>query len=272
MSNYIPLIATITNINQLTAHEKLFNISIEGLKQPNHQPGQFYMVSIFGFGEAPISICSSPDDKNIQLCVRKVGSLTSKLHSMNLGDTFGVRGPYGHGFPVNDFKGKDLLLVAGGLGLAPLRSFIRYIFQHRKDFKDFTLLYGSKKPEDRLFTEEINEWSSDKNVRFIETVDIAEPNWNGNIGLITMLFKFIEPDPKKTMALIIGPPVMYRFVIREMLKKNISIHQIYMDLERRMRCGLGKCGHCQLNGVYVCQQGPVFKYSDMIEWNLKEAL
>ena len=269
---YTPFFCEITEVSEITEKEKLIRLKMpKGLKL-DHLPCQFVMVSVFGFGEAPISICSGPDDEDLLLCVRRVGKLTSYLHSMKPGQMLGIRGPYGNGFPLGKLMGKDLLFIAGGLGLAPLRSLIRYVLNRREEFGSFTLLYGSKTEKDRLFIDEIEDWKKDEGVIFHETLDIADQDWHGNVGLITMLFRFIDPDPENTIGFVIGPPVMYRFVIRELLKKKIPIENIYMDLERRMRCGLGKCGHCQLNGDYVCQDGPVFNYAQMIESELREAL
>lgn len=262
-TGYVPVEAKITKITQPTEYEKVFTLDFPHKEHLKFLPCQFVMVSIFGFGEAPISICSSPDDDEFQLCVRKVGSLTNKMHSFEVGDFIGIRGPYGNGFPVEVLEGKDLLFTAGGLGLAPLRSLIRYVLQNREKFGKFTLLYGSRSPQDRLFAEEISEWETSEFVDFHETVDIAEEDWMGNVGLITSLFPMIGIDPEKTIGVIVGPPIMYQFVVREMLKKEITDENIFMSLERRMRCGLGKCGHCQMNGVYVCQEGPVFNYVDV---------
>ncbi len=270
--DYIPMPAKLISIENITRYEKLYTLNIENGQKIYSKPCQFVMVSLFGFGEAPISICSGPDDDKLQLCVRKVGMLTSRLHELKVGDLIGIRGPYGNGFPVDVLKDKDVLLIGGGLGLAPLRSLIRYTMEHRADFKKLTILYGSQKPTDRLFVNEINQWKTDDNIEYHETVDTADQTWNGNVGVITTLFNHIDPDPNKTIAVIVGPPVMYRFVIHELLDRYFNVKQIYVDLERRMRCGLGKCGHCQMNEVYVCQSGPIFSFNDIVDQNLKEAL
>lgn len=271
-SQYLPIPAKIAKIETLTENEKLYTLELPDGLPFESRPCQFVMVSLYGFGEAPISIASGPDDRDLVLCIRKVGSLTNKIHELKEGDIVGIRGPYGNGFPVEKLEGKDLLFVAGGLGLAPLRSLIRYVLAHRRDFGEFTLFYGCKTQHDRLFINEIEEWENRDDINFHETVDIGDLNWNKNVGLITSLFKFFDNPSQDTMAFIVGPPVMYRFVIRELLKKGVLLPNIYMDLERRMRCGLGKCGHCQMNAVYVCQDGPVFNYHEMIEQNLREAL
>ena len=245
-------------------HEKFFRIELEDKKELGHMPGQFVMLSIFGFGEAPISICSSPTDKGyFELTVRAVGSLTKKLHTLGKGDLVGIRGPYGKGFPVDNMSGFDLLIIGGGLGLVPLRSLIRYITAHRNDFGNVQILLGCKTPKEILFGEETKEWMKRAEIKFSCTVDKPDDEWSGNVGLITTLIPGIDIIPERTYGIVVGPPVMYKFVIVHLLEKKIPDHQILVSLERRMKCGLGKCGHCQIEGVYVCQSGPVFTYEQM---------
>jgi sulfite reductase subunit B len=254
----------------MTASEKLFEIQLDGNKPLGHKPGQFVEVSIYGVGEAPISVSSSPTRLNgaFELVVRKVGNVTGALHNMKAGDAVGIRGPFGTDFPANELKGRDLLFVAGGIGLVPARSFINYAIDHKKDYGRIIVLFGAKTPSDRLFAKEIEEWKNQ--VEFMETVDKGDANWKGNVGVITTLFPKINIDPRKTTAVIVGPPIMYKFVLIECKKKDISDNDIVMSLERRMKCGVGKCGHCQMNGIYVCQKGPVFRYSEIKD--VKEAL
>ena len=245
-------------------NEKFFRIELEGKKELGHMPGQFVMLSIFGFGEAPISICSSPTDKGyFELTVRAVGSLTKKLHTLGKGDSVGIRGPYGKGFPVDNMAGFDILIIGGGLGLVPLRSLIRYITAHRNDFGNVQILLGCKTPKEILFGEETNEWMKRAEIKFSCTVDKPDDEWSGNVGLITTLIPGVDIIPDRTYGIVVGPPVMYKFVIIHLLEKKIPDHQILVSLERRMKCGLGKCGHCQIEGVYVCQSGPVFTYEQM---------
>jgi NAD(P)H-flavin reductase len=222
------------------------------------------MVSIFGFTEAPISICSSPTDKGyFDLAVRNVGAFTNKLHKLGKGDMVGVRGPFGKGFPIDNMFGYDILIVAGGLGIVPLRSLIRYISYNKNDFGHVQILIGCRTPHELLFKEETSEWMKRSEIKINCTVDKADPEWHGNVGLITSLIPGVDINPARTYAVVVGPPIMYRFVITELLKKNIPDHQIIVSLERRMRCGQGKCGHCQIEGIYVCQSGPVFDYSQL---------
>ena len=236
-----------------------------------HLPGQFVEVSMLGIGEAPISVSSSPTLKgSFELIVRKVGNVTGAMHNLLLGATIGIRGPYGTNFPFEETKGRDLLFVAGGIGLVPMRSFINYVLHHRKDYGRVIILFGSRSPAERLFVDELEDWKNREDVEFLETVDRADASWKGNVGVITTLFPKINIEPKKTDCIIVGPPIMYKFVLMEAKKNNIADKHIYMSLERRMKCGVGKCGHCQINNVYCCQDGPVFRF-DQIE-GLSEAL
>ncbi len=263
-SPYKPMKAKLIQAYMLTEKEKFFRIELEGKINLAHEPGQFVMVSIFGFAEAPISICSSPTDKGFfDLTVRNAGIFTNKLHQMEKGDVLGIRGPFGKGFPIDNMFGYDLLIVAGGLGIVPLRSLIRYIMYNRNDFGNVHLLVGCKTPRELLFKEEIKDWLKRAEVNVNCTVDKAEPEWQGNVGLITTLIPGVDINPSRTYAVVVGPPIMYRFVIAELLKKEIPDHQIIVSLERRMRCGLGKCGHCQIEGIYACQSGPVFTCADL---------
>jgi NAD(P)H-flavin reductase len=237
-----------------------------------HQPGQFVEVSVFGVGEAPISISSSPSRSNgsFELCVRKVGDVTSALHLLQPGDRVGVRGPYGRGFPVEKFRGKDILFAPGGLGLAPLRSLINQVLDERALYGRVIILYGARSPSELLFKDELKEWGSRTDVELHLTVDRGDEAWTGNVGVITTLFRDLTIYPRNTVAITCGPPVMYRFVLMELLGKGIAEGNIWLSLERRMKCGVGKCGHCQINNIYACQSGPAFPYSEIK--GLEEAL
>ncbi|MCK5581428.1 MAG: FAD/NAD(P)-binding protein [Candidatus Omnitrophica bacterium] len=258
-------------VEQVTELEKYFEISLPEGMDLDYEPGQFVMVSVPGAGEAPISICSSPTKKGaFDLIVRKVGAVTGALHAMQAGDTVGIRGPFGRGFPVELLKGKDLLFVGGGCGNVPLHSLIAYVMDNRDDFGKVDILVGCKTSKDLFFTEEFDAWRSKPNVNVDCTVDQGSPEWDGKVGLITTLIPPVEVDPDKTYAIVVGPPIMYKFVVKEILDKKIPTSQIVVSLERHMKCGVGKCGHCQIEGYYCCQDGPVFIY-DEIKHN-KEAL
>ncbi len=255
----------ILRIRQMTEYEKLFEISLDGTERLDHEPGQFIMLSLFGVGESPISISSSPTNisGSFEICVRAVGKVTNALHKLEAGDEVGFRGPFGKGFPIRIFEGNDLLIVAGGLGIAPLRSLIKYVFDNRRDFGKVHLLLGCKSPKDMLFSDEIEQWNKRMDVYDQCTVDRAVPEWQGHVGLITTLIPGVHLEPERTFAVVVGPPVMYKFVIKELLAKNIPGRQILVSLERHMKCGVGKCGHCQIQHLYTCQDGPVFNYEEI---------
>ncbi|MCI0477081.1 MAG: FAD/NAD(P)-binding protein [Anaerolineales bacterium] len=264
-SIYVPTLAWISKVEPMTATEKFFTVELPRGQSLGHKPGQFVQISLNGIGEAPISISSSPSRSNgkFEMCVRKVGDVTSALHNMNEGAQIGVRGPYGRGFPVEQFEGRDILVAAGGLSLAPVRSVINQIFDNRKKYGRFIILYGAKNPGELLFKEERDEWTKRGDVEFLETVDKGTPEWTGNVGVITTLFPKITVNPRNTVAIAEGPPIMYRFVLMELLGKGIPEDQIWVSLERRMKCGVGKCGHCQLDHFYCCQNGPSFSYAEI---------
>ncbi|OQY30439.1 MAG: oxidoreductase [Anaerolineaceae bacterium 4572_5.1] len=263
-SIYHPHMTRIASIKQATALEKVFTIESPNGKL-GHEPGQFVMVSVLGVGEAPISISSSPSRSNgsFELCVRKVGDVTNALHSMNPDTKIGIRGPFGSSFPIEKMRGKDILFAPGGLGLAPLRSLINQVIDERDTFGNVTILYGAKQASDLLFRDELEEWVARDDVNCLITVDHGDETWDGHVGVITTLFPKINIDPNNTIAVTCGPPIMYRFVLMELLGMAIPESQIYLSLERRMKCGVGKCGHCQIEGVYCCQEGPVFNYAEI---------
>ncbi|HOX29369.1 MAG TPA: FAD/NAD(P)-binding protein [bacterium] len=263
---FLPMMSEISKIESYTEKEKLFEIKLPGGKDLGHQPGQFVEVSLFGIGEAPISISSSPTKKGaFDMCVRSVGSVTNALHAMNVGDKIGIRGPFGKGFDLDELKGKDILFIGGGIGIVPLRSLINYTLDKPKDFGRLIILYGAKSPTELLFPEEVKRWGSDKNAEFHVTVDSGGEGWKGNTGVITTLIPPLKLDISKTVAVVVGPPIMYKFVIMSLHSKGFKDEQIVVSLERRMKCGLGKCGHCQMNHIYVCQDGPVFNYAKIRE-------
>ncbi|GAH93857.1 unnamed protein product [marine sediment metagenome] len=270
-SIYLPYLAELIRVEPIAEREKVFEFRLKDGKELGHKPGQFVELSIFGIGEAPISISSSPTKKrSFELAVRAVGNVTNALHNLDIGATVGIRGPFGNGFPVDNLKGKDIVIVAGGIGLFPLRSLINYILDKRSEFGRLIILSGSRTPQERMFVNELEKWHKREDVELLETVDKGDEKWIGNVGVVTTLFPKVDVDPQKTFAITVGPPVMYKFVVAECQKKGIPDERIAMSLERRMKCGIGKCGHCQINGVYVCQEGPVFTYAEVKK--LREAI
>lgn len=273
-SIYVPVMARIAEIRQMTALEKLFTVELPDGLSLDHTPGQFVGVSVFGVGEAPISISSSPSrsNGNFEMCVRSVGDVTRALHTLESGANIGIRGPFGKGFPIKKFWGKDMLFIAGGLGLPPMRSLINQILDERSKFGRIIILYGVKKPDEFLFTDELETWRARPDVELHLTVDRSDDTWRGNVGVITTLIPQIKVYSPNTVAVVIGPPVMYKFVLVELLGLGLGIREgnIWLSLERRMKCGVGKCGHCQMNNIYTCQEGPCFSYAQIK--HLQEAI
>ncbi len=271
---YRPWPARITSIRDLTDTEKLFELRLidEAVRDAfKFDAGQFVEVSIFGVGEAPISISSAPSKGGfIELCVRNAGDVTGALHHKQCGDIVGLRGPFGRGFPFEEMKGHDVLLVAGGLGIAPLKSLINHIHDERHDFGRVTILLGAKNPAEILFRKQFDMWKHRDDFDLIMTVDQPDDTWDGEIGLVTRLFDRLDIDPDNTFGAICGPPVMYRYVIDEMRQKKMNVDRIYVSFERRMKCGIGKCGHCGVGHQYACIDGPVFNYWEAM--NLQEAI
>jgi sulfhydrogenase subunit gamma (sulfur reductase) len=262
-SIYLPVMARLVKVEPLTELESLFTLQLPYGRSLRHEPGQFVECSLMGIGEAPFAVTSSPSrtDATFELCIRRVGDVTNALHRLVPGDVVGIRGPFGQGFPIGEMRGKDLLFAAGGMGLPPLRSLVNQVLDERGAFGRVIILYGTNNPRGILFREEIKQWSDREDVEFHLTVDRAERDWQGKVGVITTLFPQIHVNPRNTVAVTCGPPVMYRFILMELLGKGIPETRIYLSLERRMKCGIGKCGHCQINHLTCCQDGPVFTYA-----------
>ncbi len=270
---YQPDLARIVRIQQMVPDNYLFHLRFVEERQCDewsHRPGQFVELSVIGTGEAPISISSPPSRRGVlELCVRRTGRVTSALYRMPTNALVGIRGPYGNGFPVEQMEGNDLLIVAGGLGMAPLRSLLWYALDNRERFGNITLMYGAKTPADMLFREELLSLAEVKDLTTLLTVD-RDPagGWKHHVGLLPTLFEHAHIDPERTYAAVVGPPVVYKFVLAELLRLRFHKDRILMSLERRMKCGVGKCGHCSVGYKYTCIHGPVFTYWDAI--NLPE--
>jgi len=271
-SIYLPTIATVEDIQDETWQEKIFTVRLPDGENLGHVPGQFVMVSLPGVGEVPISIMSSPSrtGETFRLCIRNAGDVTGQIHALKPGDQIGIRGPFGRGFPVEAFVGKDMFIAPGGLGLAPARSLIDQIIDNRADFGRLIIVYGARNPGELLFATDREEWDKRDDIEYLVTVDHADENWTGHVGVITTLFEHVDINPYKTIAVTVGPPIMYRFVTMELLGKGLNPDQIWMSFERRMKCGVGKCGHCQVNHRYSCQDGPSWTYAEALAF--EEAL
>lgn len=264
-SHYVPHPATLVARKDLSDMVTLYEFAPDNGRPLAHRPGQFVELSIYGVGEAPFSISSAPerDNHHFEIAVRKIGSVTSALSRLQAGDKIGVRGPYGSFFPIQHFVGHDVLFVAGGLGLIPLRSLLNYMLRHRDEFGRIIVLVGTRNPSERIFTDQLEKLEARKDVEVHETVDYPDDTWAGNVGVITTLLPKIDLKASQTYVAMIGPPVMYKFVLMECQKLGIQPGQIYVSLERHMKCGVGKCGHCQINGINCCIEGPVFSYTDI---------
>ena len=269
---FLPRQAEILSARFITATEKHFKLRMGDGSEFHYMPGQLVHAGLYGYGEVPLGLSSSPTQNGggFELVVRKVGKVTSALCALEDGDTMTIRGPLGRGFPIEEFEGHDVLIVAGGIGLCPTRSMVRYILDKRADFKRFTLFFGARSPSELLFEDDLENWRCSKDVDYLETVDRADERWKGHVGVITTLFRKTDRITPETRVIVCGPPVMYKFVLVELDIIGVPRRNVFVDLERRMKCGVGKCGHCQINDKYVCMDGPVFRFSD-IE-TLEEAL
>ena len=258
---YQPFRCRVEFVKDLTPAEKLFRLVRVDGQAFGQRPGQFMQISLMGIGEAPISVSSSPTRGNyLELGVRATGTMTEALHRLKPGDELGLRGPFGTFFPVDDMNGRDLLLISGGCGLAPMRALIQYVEDRRDDYGEVTVLYGAKSPEDVLYKSELAAWQNSSVLKCQVTVDNVPGGtcWDGDVGLITKLIGPLTIGPGKTTAVIVGPPIMYKFVIQELYDKGLPAENIIVSLERYMKCGVCKCGHCTIDHVYCCIDGPVF--------------
>jgi len=243
-------------------------VDMEKALHLDYLPGQFMMISIPGVGEAPFSISSTPSRPGLlEFGIKRVGNVTSAIFKLKENNIFGVRGPYGNGFPIDRMRDHDLVIIMGGLGAVPLRSLLLFALDNRDQFGRLYLIHGARTPDDMLFAEEFFHMMERNDLECFLTVDQDDTGaWPYDTGQVTRLIpRLREINPEKTFVTVCGPPVMYKFVVAEILKLNIPKHQILMTLERRMKCGIGKCGHCIIGGyIYTCLEGPVFSYWDVM--------
>lgn len=267
---YIPRTGIITEIKDTSGDTKLFKIVFKDRKllvsrEDDYRPGQFVQLSVLGSGEVPISIASSPTQKGyLEFLVRKIGSVTCAIHELKKNDEIGIRGPYGNYFPVEDMKGGNLIFVGGGCGLAPLRSVINYVMDKRKDYGDVTVLYGARARDDIIFKDEIDLWKAKYNLKLHLTVDCGPTDPGCSTGVVTTLFDRLK-DIKNQKIFICGPSIMIHFAAKGLLDLGAKEDDIFVTLERYMKCGVGKCGHCYIGTRYVCTDGPVFSLRDLRE-------
>jgi sulfhydrogenase subunit gamma (sulfur reductase) len=268
---YLPKVAVLDRVVDEIHEVKTFCWHFE---DPDEQrafkrfrPGQFAQVSLFGVGEFPTSLPPSPTENETFFTVRQVGSCTSALHQLKPGDKFAVRGPYGNGFPMADIEGRNVLIVGGGFAFTTLRSTIRYMLApaNRKRFGKITAIYGARSPGELLYKDELAAWQASGDIEMIVTVDKGEKGWTGREGFVPTVVGEVKPSSAGAVAIVCGPPVMLRFTIKPLLELGFTPETIITSLERRMSCGIGKCGRCNIGGKYVCRDGPVFTYKQIQE-------
>lgn len=254
-NEYIPFLSEIKEVIKHTEIEYTFRMEFEG----DVKPGQFFEVSLPKFGEAPISV-SGIGEGTVDLTIRRVGKVTNEIFNNYVGDKLFLRGPYGNGFDIENYKGKELIVVAGGTGLSPVKAVVDYFSENKCEAKDFTLIAGFKSPSDILFKDDIKTWKN--NMNLILTVDNAEEGYDGNIGMVTKYIPELPiKDVKNAVVIVVGPPIMMKFTVAEFLKLGIQENNVWISQERKMCCGIGKCGHCKIDDTYICLDGPVFNYS-----------
>jgi len=259
----IPETATIEDIKDEIRDVKTFYMSLDNKKIDKSfkiKSGQFIMCTVFGAGEFAVSLPPSPENDRFHLTVRKVGSVTNALHELQAGDKVGIRGPFGNGFPFEEIKGKNIVYVAGGIGLIPLRSSIVHVLQHKKDFGRVIVLHGARTPDDLMYKENLKEWQAFPGFETYITVDVGTPGWTGEVGFVHTLFDKVNLPIENTVAFVCGPPVMFNTVIAELMKRGLRDDCIISTLERHMKCGVGKCQHCAIGRTLVCTDGPVYTY------------
>jgi NAD(P)H-flavin reductase len=270
---YLPIPVTIKKITienearDIKTFDLVFNVK-KDTEKFKYTCGQFAEISMLGIGEAPIGIASSPmDEELVQFTVKKytTGVVTSALHNLCLGDMIGIRGPYGNGFPMKDFEGSNLVIVGGGFALTTLRSLTRYILheKNRDRFKDITILYGARSPGELIYKSELKQWEERGDINVQLTVDRGDENWKGRVGLVPNVLKEVAPSSKNSVALICGPLIMVKYTMLPIMDLGFEPEKIFFSLEMRMKCGIGKCGRCNIGPKYVCKDGPVFTYQEL---------
>jgi len=266
---FVPRIARIDAVREETPDTRTFTLRFrepEDAALFRFLPGQFVELSVFGYGEAPFCIASSPTRPDtIETTIRRTGTLTDALHRLGPGAEVGIRGPFGNGFDVEGARGKDLLFVGGGIGLPPLRGLIQYVLDERSCFRKVTILYGARTPRDLVYQDELKAWETTEGIEFHVTVDNALPGWSGNVGMVPVLFTKTALQPESTLAYVCGPPIMIKFVVQDLFMRGFRDESVISTLERMMQCGIGKCNHCAIGHRYVCRDGPVFNFKQIRE-------
>jgi NAD(P)H-flavin reductase len=258
-----PLLGSLAGVKDLADGIKLFQVEMNG-NGFSYEPGQFAFLSAFGVGEAPFGLASTMERTPVlEFAINRVGTVTSAMHRMEPGAVLGVRGPLGNSFPMEAMKGKEIVVLGGGIGGAPLRPVIHSILDHRAEYGRLTILWAARSPSLLVFTDEYDAWRAASDTDLYLTVDEGDAGWTGNVGLITELLEQVAPSAENTVAVICGPPIMIKFVILTLKKLGFADEQMVMTLEAKMKCGIGKCGRCNLGEKFVCLDGPVFSYTDV---------
>ena len=269
---YIPYAATVEDAWYETGGDRCIKTFRVVFDDPevregwSHLPGQCAMIGVLGVGESMISISASPTEGQfLRFSVMKMGKVTEALHQLDKGDKMMVRGPYGNNFPVDEWQGKKILTIGGGIGQAPLRPIVEYVKANRDKYEGLTMLYGARTSGDLCFKGEFEEMKACDDLSCHLTIDIEEEGWQDNVGFVPQMLLDLNPSPENTIAVTCGPPIMIRFVLENLKKLGFQDEQIYTTLENRMKCGIGKCGRCNAGGMYVCKDGPVFSYAVLKE-------
>jgi sulfhydrogenase subunit gamma (sulfur reductase) len=261
-SPFIPYLATLKAAIPLTPDIKLLSVELEDSEiraSFDYKPGQFALLSAFGEGEAPFGIVSLPLKRDgLEFAVRRIGTVTRALHELEPGDTLGVRGPFGNYFPLEDYEGKNIIIIGGGIGMAPLRPVINRILERRDNYEELLIINGARTPQDLVFQPEFPTWMKAPRTKLELTVDKGDEHWKGRVALVPDVVKELAPSPDNTIAIICGPPIMIRFTLAGLRNLGFKDNQIVTTLEAKMKCGLGKCARCNIGEKYVCQDGPVF--------------
>ncbi len=264
---YVPHVMVIEKIIEETPGVRTFHLNFKDkklAKEFKFESGQFAQYSVFGVGEATFCISSSPTrPDHLELAVQRVGKVTNALHRLGVGAEIGFRGPYGNSFPLNDLKGKNLVFVGGGIGLAPLRSLIWNVIDNRDIYNKVDIVYGARTPADLCFRYDLEAWEKDKTINMVTTIDREAEGWTGKVGMVPNVLGEVAPKAKDAVAIVCGPPIMIRFTFPVLEKLGFEPSQMLTTLEKRMKCGIGKCGRCNIGDIYVCRDGPVFSYEQI---------
>jgi len=270
---YIPKLTKIKSIVGENKANDIKTIELEFVKEEDYKafdyiPGQFAEVNVIGKGESPIGIASSPTEEGtIKFTIKKMGTVTSAIHNAEVGDTIGIRGPMGNGWPIEELKGKNIVVIGGGFAFSTLRSLILYVLddKHRKDYGNITVIYGNRNSAEVLYNDVLEEWEKRDDIKVVLTIDRPEDNWTKKVGFVAAIVKEVSPSPENAVAIICGPPIMIKTAVAVLEELNWGPGEILNSLEARMKCGLGKCGRCNVGSKFICTDGPVFSLAELKE-------